>query len=454
MGRTFDTLIQAESTRFAERTPTSAHLARRAHVSMPLGVGSSLHAMDPYPLVIATGRGAWVHDADGNAFADFHAGHGTMVCGHANAAVTRAIASRATAGIHFGTLTQEAISFAEALQQRFGPLQVQMTNSGTEATQLAIRIARSQTGRDAIVKVEGGYHGAHDPVMVSTHPSLREAGPDRAPSPVAWGRGIPEATRMLTQVVPFNDLAATEAALVSVRPACLIVEPVLLNVGFIAPLAGYHDGLRDLCDRHGVLLIHDEVKTGMTLGYGGAKAHYRLRPDLLCLGKGIGGGLAVGAVMADELLMEEVASGDAPHYGTFAANPLVCAAGHACLTEVMTPEAHGRIAALNQQLVSALGRILRAHPAVPGYAVGEGGKGTVVFARRQLVTYRDWETHIDHDLGHLYWLCLTNDGVLLSPGQDEQWTLTAAHDKEHLERFVASFERFCTLAEPALAAEE
>lgn len=454
MARPLDAVILSQMDLYASRTPASAMLARRSERTMPLGVGTSLHAMDPYPLTIVSGHGASVRDADGHAYSDFHGGHGTMVCGHANPHVTAAISRRSTLGIHFGTLTEESVAFAEALVSRFGQEQVQITNSGTEATALAIRIARALTGREAIVKVEGGYHGASDSVMVSTHASLADAGLERAPTPVAWGLGVPDAVRQLTHVVPFNDLSATEAAIVAARPACLILEPVLLNVGFIAPEPGYHQGLRDMCDRHGVLLVHDEVKTGMTIAYGGAMARYGLRPDLICLGKGIGGGLPVGAVAGPEAVLESVANGDAPHYGTFAANPLVSAAGHAVLTRVMTHEAHERIAELNAVLVDGVGALLRRHPQIRGYAIGEGAKGTVVFAHRRLRNYRDWATLIDHDLGYLYWLCLTNAGVLLSPGQDEQWTLGAAHTNADIDRFLAGFAAFCELAAPALAAEE
>lgn len=410
--------------------------------------------MEPYPLLIDAGQGAWVLDADGNRMADFHAGFGVMVSGHGHRLITQAIRQRAGRGTHFGTLTDEAIRLAEELTARFGMDAVQMTNSGTEATQLAIRIARAATGRDPILKIEGSYHGAHDPVMVSTHPSLREAGPDRAPVAVPWGRGVPQATLALTHVIPFNDAAAAEAAIAEVRPACLILEPILLNTGFIAPAAGYHERLREICDRYQVVLIHDEVKTGLTIGYGGARVCHGLAPDLLCLGKGIGGGLPAGAVLGDADLMHSVAAGDAPHYSTFAANPLTAAAGLAALTQVMTPQAHTDIAALNARLIDGVSRELLRHPAIRGYAIGEGAKGTVVFSRSPLRTYRDWETRIDHDLGFLYWICLMNDGILLSPGQDEQWTLSVAHTDRETDLFLNAFRRFCALAAPALEAEE
>lgn len=441
-------LTAAQQDIFLARNATSYAVWSDAVMDAPEGVATQLHLHGPHPIAIARGAGAHVWDMDNSRYSDFHLGFGTMVMGHADPQITAAIRRRAERGTHFGAITPEAGELARILCERHNQEQCQLTNSGGEATALAVRIARAHTGRAGVVKVEGGYHGTTDPLMVSTHPSLREAGPERSPTPVAWGACHSPDAHAHTHVVPFNDLDAARRVLAQVRPACLVVEPIMLNVGFVMPDDGYLDELAALCTEAGALLIFDEVKTGCTVAYGGAGAWFGITPDLVCLGKGIGGGLPMGAVLAGADLMEQVAEGDAPHYSTFAGNPLACAAGIVALTQVLTPEAYLRMGAHTARLRNEGDRLLTA-AGIGGHIAGLGAKGTLVLHSYPLRNYRDYEVKPDHDLGYLYWLVMVNNGIFLSPGQDEQWTLSAAHADADIDLLLAALGRFCDLVADA-----
>lgn len=439
-------LIEQELALYRSRTARSMAAWERSSQTMPLGVPTSLQCFSPYPLCLSEGAGSRVSDLDGNEYHDFHLGYSVMICGHAHPAVDQALAAQIARGVHFGFLTEEAIALCEELVLRFGLEQVQLTNSGTEATSLAVRIARAATGRAGLIKVEGGYHGTTDPLMTSTHPSLREAGPAERPAPVPWGHGATPGALADTRVVPYNDLEALERLIVERQPAAVILEPVLLNVGFIAPAADYLASVRRLCHQYNVVMILDEVKSGLTLAWGGARERYGIEADLVCLGKGIGGGLAIGAVGGRADLLSTVASGDAPHYATFAGNPLAAVAGRAALSEVLVPDAYRRQEPHSRRLLEGIQERLTA-AGIEGYAIGEGLKGTVVLAAgRPFRNYRDFEIRTDADLTFLYWLAMVNRGILLSPGQDEQWTTSVVHGSEDIDAFLAAFDDFCEMA--------
>ncbi|MQA98863.1 MAG: aminotransferase class III-fold pyridoxal phosphate-dependent enzyme, partial [Actinobacteria bacterium] len=285
-----------EVERYEKRTPRSRALYDRAEGSMPFGVSSSFQAGDPYPIYLASGKGSEVRDVDGNTYIDYHNGFGTMVVGHAHPKVAEAIEKAARSGTHFAATTQTGVESAEEIKRRFGIDKVRFTNSGTEATMDAIRLARAATGRETLLKVEGSYHGHHDAVMYSVVPTMDSGGPEERPWTVPFSRGIPEDTAKHTKIVPFNDVDAL-ATILSENPGIgtMIMEPVMMNIGIVMPQEGYLQGVRELCDKHGVVLIFDEVKTGVTIAPGGATEYFGVRPDLVCLAKAIGGGTPVGA---------------------------------------------------------------------------------------------------------------------------------------------------------------
>lgn len=445
--------IETEFYQLCDKLGHTAALHMDAQHVMPDGVPNRLQAHRPWPIGIDAGRGSMLIDVDGNHYRDFHNAFGTSICGHAHPIISATIREALYAPILTGFLHPDTVELGRILADRFGTEQYVMTNDGTGATQLAIRIARAHTQREPIIKVEGGYHGTHDSVMVSTAAAgIASAGDADMPNSVAWGSAVPESVRELTRVVSFNDLDAAERLLKTREYACLIIEPVMLNVGFVEPDEGYLAALRVLCDRYDTVLIADEVKTGATISYGGAHQLYGMQPDLLCLGKGIAGGLPVGIVAGKQELFKEISQHRAPHYSTFAANPLVVQCAVATLSKVLTPSLYSKLEDLNAQLIQGIERLLDEY-GIAGYGVYLGAKGNVIFSPMRLRNYRDYATRVDRKLGTLYWLCLMNDGILLSPGADEQWTLSAAMDEEDVDAFLAAFERFCVIAQAALEAD-
>ena len=285
-----ESLLAAEWERFTATTPASGEHSIRAAKVLPMGVTSSFQFWDPYPISITSAKGAWLTDVDGRPMLDLSMGFGAMLVGHLNpvivAHVTEALEKTGTL---FVTPSPTATEVAERFQRRFGLDMLRFTNSGTEALMYAIRTARVVTGRPGVLKMEGGYHGGYDPLTVSAKPSLDEAGPADDPTPVIPDDVVPGPV----YVVPYNNLELMEAKLAKHRGeiAAVVLEPVLENISIVLPDADYLSGVRELCDRYGVALIFDEVKTGLTAGYAGAAQRLGVVPDLITLAKSIGGGL-------------------------------------------------------------------------------------------------------------------------------------------------------------------
>ena len=348
--------IQAEeSEKLWARTSESAALYQRAVKHMPMGVGSSFQAWDPYPVYLREGKGSRVTDVDGNDYVDFHNGFGCMVVGHAHPKVAEAIEKAARTGTHFAAPTEATVLFAEEICRRFQCESVRFANSGTEATMSAIRVARAATGREHLVKIEGSYHGHHDAVMYSVVPGSDLMGGREAPATTPMSTGIPAGIADYTHVVPFNDLTALSALLDErgSEIACLILEPVMMNIGICQPAPGYLQGLKDLLHQHGALLIFDEVKSGATVAAGGAAERYGVVPDLSCWAKAICGGTPGAAFGGRADVMDAINSG-AAQQGTFNGNPLVAAAGLATLTEVLTPDAYTYLNEIGTRLARGL----------------------------------------------------------------------------------------------------
>ena len=302
---------------------------------------------------ISHGTGSRLFDVDGNEYSDFHGGYGVSLAGHGHPAIVTAVRERVGRGTHFAQPTEDSIVVARALAERFGQPLWRFGNSGTEATMDAVHLMRAATGRDRILKVEGGYHGHHDSVMVSVLPEPEdEIGPDDAPVGVVSNSGIPDAVTGLVTVVPFNDLGAVEAALLR-HPgevAGMIVEPIMMNAGIIHPDDGYLEGLRDLLHEHGALLAFDEVKTGLTVGPGGATRLLGVTPDLVCLAKAMGGGLSTAAIGGSAEVMGLIETGAYEQVGTFNGNPLAMAAARAMLTEVLDDAAYAHLDRLRERM--------------------------------------------------------------------------------------------------------
>jgi glutamate-1-semialdehyde 2,1-aminomutase len=436
-------LYRRELHALASRTTASRRLFERARRSMPLGVASNFQAVKPFPIYLAEGRGAEVWDVDGTHYVDFHNGFGSMAVGHAHPKIVEAIDRAARSGTHFAVTTETSVLLAEELCRRFGLDRVRFTNSGTEATMDAIRVARAATGRFGVVKIEGSYHGHHDTVMFSVSPSLqliREAD-DTGRQPPA-SRGIPPSMAELTTTVPFNDLGAVEElfAARAEEIGAFILEPVMMNIGIVLPRPGYLEGLRHLCTEYGVVLVFDEVKTGATIAAGGAAERFGVQPDLVCLAKSVSGGTPAGAFGGRAELMDLIGNGVAQQ-GTFNGNPRAAAAGLAALTEVLTPEAYVHFDRIGARLAGGCRKALEDH-GLPAHVIDLGCKGCVSWRPEPLVDYRSF-LDTDPDLFNASWAWLVNRGVFLTPGNEEQWTLSVQHDEAHVDRFVTAFADFC-----------
>jgi len=437
-------LIRREEEQLNARTPASGRLFRRANAVLSAGVASSYQLRDPWPIYLERGAGPKVWDVDGNEMWDFHNGFGSMVQGHAHPAIGRAIADRYGLGTHFAAPTEDAVVVAEDLARRWGLPTWRYTNSGSEATMDAIRIARAYTGRDTVMKIFGSYHGHHDTVMVSIGVEYDKIGDREDLASLPYGAGIPQAVVDLTIPVPFNDAGAMERRIARLdaegrKPACVIMEAAMMNLGVVLPEPGYLEEVRDITRRHGVVLIFDEVKTGLAIAAGGATEKFGVTADLITLAKSLGGGVPTGAIGGTEEVFSVVADGSVFQVGTYNGNPLGMAAARANLHEVLTPEAYEHLDHLNDRILAGCEQVIRRH-SLPGYAVGIGAKGCVTFAPTRVIDYETFKAHQDKDLTELAWLFNMNRGIFMTPGREEEWTLSVSHTDEAVDAYVAVFD--------------
>jgi glutamate-1-semialdehyde 2,1-aminomutase len=438
-----DALIEEQEAIFLARQPRSAELLARARKSLAGGVTSNWQIARPQVVWLSRAQGSKVYDADGNEYSDFHGGYGAMAVGHAHPEIVKAVSERVAQGTHFAQPTEDAIVVAEELVARFGLPQWRFGNSGTEATMDAFHLMRAATGRDAVVKIEGAYHGHHDSAMVSVANSEDEIGPPGFPSSPAAGSGLPRALLDLTLVVPFNDLDALER-LLSEREdeiAGLIIEPIMMGAGIIPPAEGFLEGLREITRRHDVLLAFDEVKTGVTVAPGGGTELFGVTPDIICLAKSMGGGLPCGALGGSAEVMSLIAEGSYEQVGTFNGNPLTMAAARAALTKVLVPDVYRRWDELRALVVDSCSEII-SRTGLEAHIVAVGSKGCVTFSSQRVRNYRDFLS-IDDRYSHCHWLYQHNGGVFLPPwGKAEQFSFSAQHDDSDAVRFIENFERF------------
>ncbi|MCD7101342.1 aspartate aminotransferase family protein [Pseudoclavibacter sp. 13-3] len=437
-------LTAVESAKLNARTQGSKAMFSEASRHLSGGVASSYQLRDPWPIYIERGSGPKIWDVDGNEMWDFHNGFGSMVQGHGHPAIGRAIAERYPKGTHFGCATEDDIVVADALSSRWGLPKWRFTNSGSEATMDAIRIARASTGRDTVVKIFGSYHGHHDTVMVSIGVDYDEIGDHDDLASLPYGAGIPDATVQMTVPVPFNDAVAMERRIERLiaedrKPACVIMEAAMMNLGVVLPEPGYLEAVREITHRHGIVLIFDEVKTGLCIAPGGATEKFGVTPDLVTLAKALGGGLPSGAIGGTEEIMKVVEDGTVYQVGTYSGNPLSMAAARASLEEVLTPDAYAHLAHLNDRIVRGCEAVIARYD-LPGYVVGIGSKGCVTFSDQRVVDYETYKASQRGDLADLAWLYNLNRGIFMTPGREEEWTLSVTHTDEAIDAYVSAFD--------------
>ena len=424
-------------TDYQAKTPRSRALFEEAQRVLPGGNTRTTIFIDPYPFYAVRGDGPRIWDADGHERIDFNGNYTSLILGHAPAAVVAAVQEVATRGLSFPAPSEHELRLAEALTRRVPSCeQVRFTNSGTEATMLAIRGARAHTGRPKIAKFEGSYHGTHDWVQVSITPPVEGAGSRKRPKAVAAGAGVPDAVLKQVVVLPWNE---PEAALKLIdkhaaQLACVICEPVQGAAGVIPPAEGVLQALREVTARHGIVLIFDEVIT-FRLGPGGAQALMGVTPDMTTFGKIVGGGLPVGAFGGRTDIMAvfdprggkpRVAQG-----GTFNANPLTMVAGLATL-KALTAEVYVELDRLGEALREKVRRLFRARK-VKAQVTGVGSLFCLHWTPKRVVDFRS-SRPLDPEQPLRTYLGLLNEGVLLS--QRGMGAVSTAMRDGEIDRFV------------------
>jgi len=410
-------ILAREQATYEAANPKSRDAYERSCRVLPGGVSRTLCYFPPFPCQTAYGEGCWMVDIDGNRRLDLFNCATTLILGHRPPAVVKAVQEQLSRGTAFQTNTGLETVLAEMLVDRVASVeQVRFTNSGSEGTMMAIRTARGYTGRSKLAKIEGGYHGTHEYVEVSVHPSASAGGPIEAPRPVADSAGIPPAVLGDIVPLPYNDLPSAKAVLAreASRIAALIIEPILGSAGFIPAEREFLAGLRAETERHGIVFILDEVQS-FRLDRGGAQALFGIRPDLTCFAKVIGGGFPVGAFGGRKDLMAQLDTstgrGTIPHAGTLNANPITMAAGIATL-EQLTPPVYAHLNGTGDRLRDRLRQLGETYR-IPMQVTGMGSMFKIHFSEVPVREYR--AAHAASALTHTaLFVFALNRGVFLS----------------------------------------
>lgn len=416
---------------------TSDTLFTRAQHHIPGGVNSpvrAFRAVGGHPVFMQSAKGAWLTDVDGNQYLDFINSWGPMILGHAPDLVVDAVRAAAGDSLSFGAPTRREVEMAELIKKMVPSIEkVRLVNSGTEATMSAIRVARGFTGRDKIIKFEGCYHGHGDSFLIAAGSGALTLGAPDSP-------GVTQGVALDTLTAPYNDLAATERLILANegQVAALILEPVVGNMGLVAPAEGYLQGLRDLCTQHGIVLIFDEVMTGFRLARGGAQELFGVTPDLTTLGKIIGGGMPVGAYGGRQDIMDNVApAGKVYQAGTLSGNPIATAAGIAQLTYLHEhPELYteldritARLADGTRQICADLGL---------NYTVNRVGSMFSVFFTDQPVRNLDEAKTSDTEAFGRYFRAMLNRGIYLAPALYEALFVSISMTDELVDLYLTA----------------
>lgn len=418
---------------------TSKDLFRIAQKIIPGGVNSPVRAcrsVGTDPLFIARADGCHIYDVQGNAYIDYIGSWGPMILGHRHPAVIDALSKVIGLGTSYGAPTALEIELAQLVVDAVPSVEmIRMVNSGTEATMSAIRLARGVTKRNMILKFDGCYHGHADTLLVS-------AGSGVATLSIAGSPGVPESFVEHTLSIPFNDLDALKKVMTmnGDHLAAVIVEPICGNMGFVEPLPGFLQAIREQCDQYGALLIFDEVMTGFRVAYGGAQSLYGINPDLTCFGKIIGGGLPVGAYGGRRDIMSQIApAGPVYQAGTLSGNPLAMAAGIATLKELSRPGVYQALDATSDKLLNGLVQAAKQND-IPVAAARAGSMLGLFFTEQ---TVHDFEAAKQSDLGRFsaYYQKMRSRGVYLAPSQFEALFVSTAHDDEAIETTIRAAEQ-------------
>ncbi len=410
----------------------SKTLFEKAVELVPGGVNSPVRAcraVGSDPLFIDRAQGCRIYDADGNEYIDYVGSWGPMILGHRQLGVIRGITHALNRGISYGAPTKLEVDLARLIVDAVPSIEmVRMVNSGTEAAMSAVRLARGFTGRDVVVKFDGCYHGHADTFLVAAGSGVATLGIPGSP-------GVPESIVEKTLSLPYNDIEKVNEIMEQrgEEIACVIVEPVAGNMGLVAPVKGFLEGLREVTKKNGSLLVFDEVMSGFRVAYGGAQARFNVTPDLTCLGKIIGGGLPVGAYGGKREIMSRIApEGDIYQAGTLSGNPVAMAAGIATIEQLKVPGVYERLEEKSGRLANGLRKIADAAK-VPVFVDRVGSMLGMFFTDRPVRNFEDAKTS-DLKKFAAYYQGMLERGIYLAPSQFEAFFVSTAHDTKDIEK--------------------
>ncbi|EHP87592.1 glutamate-1-semialdehyde 2,1-aminomutase [Methanotorris formicicus] len=412
----------------------SKALFEEAQKYLVKGVNSPVRYFKPFPFFVEKAKDCYLFDVDGNKYIDYCLAYGPMVLGHANEAIINAVKEQLELGTAYGCPTEKEIILAKEVVDRIPCAEmVRFVNSGTEATMSAIRLARGVTGKKKVIKFDGAYHGAHDYVLVKSGSGALTHGTPNSP-------GIPEETTKNTILVPFNDEEAIEKSIKENKDeiACLMVEPVMGNVGCILPKEGYLEFLREITEENGILLIFDEVITGFRLARGGAQEYFDVVPDLATLGKILGGGFPIGAIVGKKEIMEMMSpSGPIYQAGTFNGNPISITAGIETLKQ-LDDRFYKETTKTAEKVANYLREVSEKYN-IPAKVYNIASMFQIYFNDKEVLNY-EIAKQSNTDLFMKYFWNLLENGVFIPPSQFECCFTSIKHDDEVIEKTINAIE--------------
>jgi glutamate-1-semialdehyde 2,1-aminomutase len=432
--------------------PRSAELFARAQQSLVEGVnspsrGAAVYA--PGPIVLERGRGSHVWDVDGNEYVDFMMSFGALIQGHAHPRIVEVVSQAVAEGSHFAAATPAEAEAAERFRRMVPSAEaVRFANTGSEATMLALRLARAHTGRSKFLKFEGHYHGWYDPYCLNGHGHpIEQLGPVEKPTKIPDSEGIPAAVFDDVVVAPWNDLPRLEAILQMHGSdlAAIITEPIMANMGCIPPRDGYLEQVCDLAHRYGAVFILDEVVTGFRYAPGGCQQFYNLHPDLSTFGKAMGAGFPVGAVAGPRAILDRMRWSDhmVLHYGTFNGHRLTMNVVSANLDLLSAEDAYVKLFAIGDAAIRGLRDVFRRRN-VPAIVQGFGPMFQIYFTQRDAIhDYRDYCQYVDTVKFSRFVHRLHDCGIYMTPANGLHWIISAAHNARDIEALVAAADQAC-----------